>query len=196
MLDRPTLTGSQPDAGLKRLDGLVQTFHDYLAMTKPPIVVLLLFTAIGGMFLAAQAVPPWHIALLVCLGGALGAGGANALNHYLDQDIDEKMSRTAQRPLPGNRIAPRNALIFGIVLNVAAFLILGAWVNLLAAFLTLAATLFYVMHAGSQHFDVVRLVGEVRTNRGLGVNAWGHHRHDGHTRVQAHRAKTGSKNSQ
>lgn len=144
MLDRPTLTGSEPDAGLNRLQSLVQSFNDYLAMTKPPIVVLLLFTAIGGMFLAAQAVPPWHIALLVCLGGALGAGGANALNHYLDQDIDQKMSRTAQRPLPGNRIAPRNALIFGIVLNVAAFLILGAWVNLLAAFLTLAATLFYV----------------------------------------------------
>ena len=144
MLDRPTLTGSEPDAGLSRLQSLVQSFNDYLAMTKPPIVVLLLFTAIGGMFLAAQAVPPWHIALLVCLGGALGAGGANALNHYLDQDIDEKMSRTAQRPLPGNRIAPRSALIFGIVLNVAAFLILGAWVNLLAAFLTLAATLFYV----------------------------------------------------
>lgn len=144
MLDRPTLAGSQPGSRLNRLEGLVQSFNDYLAMTKPPIVVLLLFTAIGGMFLAAQGVPPIGIALLVCLGGALGAGGANALNHYLDQDIDSKMSRTAQRPLPGNRVAPRNALIFGIALNVAAFLLLGVWVNLLAAFLTLSATLFYV----------------------------------------------------
>ncbi len=104
MLERPTLTGSEPDSGLNRLDSLVQSFNDYLTMTKPPIVVLLLFTAIGGMFLGAQGVPPLGIALLVCLGGALGAGGANALNHYLDQDIDQKMSRTARRPLPGNRI--------------------------------------------------------------------------------------------
>ena len=144
MLDRPTLTGSDSDSGLNRLESLTHLFNDYLAMTKPPIVVLLLFTAIGGMFLAAQGVPPLGIAVLVCLGGALGAGGANALNHYLDQDIDRKMSRTVSRPLPGNRVAPRKALVFGIVLNVAAFSILGSWVNLLAAFLTLSATLFYV----------------------------------------------------
>ena len=144
MLDRPTLTGSKPDSGLNRLESLVQSFNDYLTLMKPPIVVLLLFTAVGGMFLAARGVPPVGIALLVCLGGALGAGGANALNHYLDQDIDKKMSRTARRPLPDNRVAPRNALLFGIALNVAAFVILGVWVNLLAAFLTLSATLFYV----------------------------------------------------
>jgi len=144
MLDRPTLTGSKPDSGLNRLESLQQTFNDYLTMTKPPILVLLVITAVGGLFVAAGGVPPLVVTLLVCLGGALGAGGANALNHYLDQDIDKKMSRTVKRPIPGNRVAPRNALIFGILLNVASFVILSVGVNLLAASLTLSATLFYV----------------------------------------------------
>ena len=96
------------------------------------------------MFLAAQGVPSLTTLLLVCAGGALGAGGANAINHFLDQDIDALMSRTSQRPVPGNRISPARALAFGIGLNVAAFLLLATNVNLWAAVLTLAATLFYV----------------------------------------------------
>ncbi len=118
---------------------------DYLTLTKPPIVVLLLITAIGGMFLAAQAIPSPMLMGLVCLGGALAAGGANAINHYLDRDIDERMSRTRLRPVPGGRIAPLHALAFGIGLNVVAFGLLFAWVNLLAALLTLSATLFYAL---------------------------------------------------
>ena len=122
---------------------------DYLALTKPPIISLLLVTAIGGMFAAAASVgtlpPPLWTLLWVCLGGALGAGGANAINHYLDQDIDALMSRTARRPVPGRRIRPRLALAFGIGLNLAAFALLYYGVNLLAAGLTLAATLFYVL---------------------------------------------------
>ena len=144
MLDRPAITGAEPDSGPNRLESLQQTFSDYLALTKPPILTLLVLTAIGGLFVAAAGVPPLVVTLLVCLGGALGAGGANALNHYLDQDIDRKMSRTVKRPIPGNRASPRKALIFGILLNVAAFAILGYGVNLLAASLTLSATLFYV----------------------------------------------------
>ena len=128
-------------AHLKKAAGVV---NDYVTLTKPPIIMLLLLTALGGMFLAAQGVPPLGLALLVCAGGALGAGGANALNHYWDRDIDLKMGRTCQRPLPAHRIAPGNALTFGILLNVAAFALLWAGVNLLAAALTLAATLFYV----------------------------------------------------
>lgn len=119
--------------------------NDYLTLTKPPIILLLLITALGGMFLAAQGVPSFRVVILVCLGGALGAGGANALNHYLDRDIDQLMSRTWQRPVPSQRIARRHALGFGILLNLLAFLILAAWVNLLAAALTLAATLFYIL---------------------------------------------------
>ena len=123
---------------------VISVISDYLTLTKPPIVLLLLVTALGGMFLAAGGVPSSALVFWVCAGGALGAGGANALNHYLDQDIDAIMSRTSQRPVPSRRISPHKALAFGIALNLAAFLLLAAWVNLLAAVLTAAATLFYV----------------------------------------------------
>lgn len=123
---------------------LLATFNDYLTMTKPPIVLLLLVTAAGGMFLAARGLPSPLLMGLVWLGGALAAGGANAINHYLDRDIDQRMSRTRQRPVAGHRISPNRALAFGIALNVIAFAILITWTNLLAALLTLSATLFYV----------------------------------------------------
>ena len=139
--DRIDLT--KPAAG--RAAAMGRMAADYLTLTKPPIISLLLVTAVGGMFLAAQGVPPIITLLLVCAGGTLGAGGANAINHYLDQDIDALMSRTSQRPVPGNRISPARALAFGIGLNVAAFLVLASGVNLLAAVLTLGATLFYVL---------------------------------------------------
>ena len=80
---------------------LLSILNDYLTLTKPPIVVLLLVTAAGGMFLAAQGLPSLLLMGLVWLGGALAAGGANAINHYLDRDIDERMSRTRQRPVAG-----------------------------------------------------------------------------------------------
>ncbi|MEK7807419.1 MAG: heme o synthase [Chloroflexota bacterium] len=130
--------------GLGRASTVLSVISDYLSLTKPPIVLLLLVTALGGMFLAAGGVPPSALVVWVCAGGALGAAGANALNHYLDQDIDAVMSRTSQRPVPSGRISPHKALAFGILLNLAAFLLLAAWVNLPAAALTLAATLFYV----------------------------------------------------
>jgi len=123
---------------------LLSILKDYLTLTKPPIVVLLLVTAAGGMFLAAQGLPSLLLIGLVWLGGALAAGGANAINHYLDRDIDERMSRTRQRPVAGHRISPTKALIFGVALNVMAFAVLVTWINLLAALLTLSATLFYV----------------------------------------------------
>jgi protoheme IX farnesyltransferase len=119
--------------------------NDYVTLTKPPIIVLLVITAIGGMFLAAEGIPSLQTLAFVSLGGALGAGGANAINHFLDQDIDAIMSRTVKRPVASHRIAPMSALAFGIALNVGAFFVLTYWVNLLAASLTLAATLFYVL---------------------------------------------------
>ena len=118
---------------------------DYIALTKPRIILLLLVTALGGMFLASKGAPLISLAALVLVGGTLGAGGANALNHYLDRDIDELMKRTRRRPVPGLRVKPLHALIFGISLNILAFVILYFWVNLLAACLTLSATLFYVL---------------------------------------------------
>ena len=142
----PDVAGeSVAEPSRRERSGLPGLLADYLTLTKPPIISLLLVTAIGGMFLAARGVPDLLTLLLVCVGGALGAGGANAINHFMDQDIDALMSRTAQRPVPGNRVRPRMALAFGVALNVAAFGVLFYWVNWLAAGLTLAATLFYVL---------------------------------------------------
>ena len=129
---------------LDRSAPVLRVASDYLALTKPPIVILLVITAIGGMFLASGGNPSLTTVLLVCVGGALGAGGASALNNYLDRDIDEVMSRTRQRPVASRRIAPNRALAFGILLNLVSFIVLFTWVNLLAALLTMAATLFYV----------------------------------------------------
>ena len=119
--------------------------RDYVALTKPRIVSMLLLTALGGMFLATGGAPePWLV-LWVLGGGALAAGGAQALNHYLDRDIDRLMKRTRDRPVAGGRVSPHNALAFGVLLNVAAFVLLGSMVNPLSAVLTLSATLFYAL---------------------------------------------------
>ena len=134
-----------PAPSISRGASLWSLATDYLALAKPPIVLLLVLTAVGAMFMAAQGLPSLSTTLLVVVGGSLAAGGANALNHYLDRDIDQRMTRTRNRPLPGNRIKPRRALAFGMVTNVIAFVVLAEWVNLLSALLTLSATAFYVM---------------------------------------------------
>lgn len=118
--------------------------RNYVALTKPRIISLLLVTALGGMFLASKGVPHWSLVLVVLAGGALGSGGANALNQYLDRDIDERMLRTRKRPLARGAIRPINVLVFGVALNLCAFLLLYTYANLLSAVLTLGATLFYV----------------------------------------------------
>ena len=137
-LPRPAASSTSARSGLWALA------TDYIALTKPRIILLLLVTALGGMFLAARGVPPISTAVLVLLGGALGAGGANSLNHYFDMDIDEQMRRTQQRPLPSRRVPPGNALSFGVALNILAFIILALGVNLLSALLTMGASAFYV----------------------------------------------------
>ena len=133
----------QPAA--QRPGKLIGLAKDYLTLTKPPIIILLLITAVGGMFLAAVGIPSLQTLALVRVGGALGDGGANAINHFLDQDIDALMSRTSRRPVASNRIHTISALAFGIALNIGSFFVLAYWVNLLSASLTLSATLFYVM---------------------------------------------------
>ena len=119
--------------------------RDYVALTKPRIIVLLLVTALGGMFLASQGAPEASLIFLVLGGGALAAGGANAMNHSLDKDIDERMDRTRERPVATGRIDPNQALAFGIALNLLAFTLLSTMVNPISAALTLSATLFYVL---------------------------------------------------
>lgn len=118
---------------------------DYVALTKPRIVAALLLTAMGGMFAAAGGLPDPSIVVAILVGGALGAGGAQALNHYLDRDIDALMRRTSNRPVATGRISPQRALAFGVLLNVAAFIVLSSMANTLSAVLTLSATLFYVL---------------------------------------------------
>lgn len=121
-----------------------RVFRDYITLMKPRVISLLLVTALGGMFLASGDFPPLKLALLVLIGGTLASGGAQALNHYLEKDIDKLMSRTRNRPVASERVRPRSALLFGIILNIISFVILATWVNLLSAVLTLIATLFYV----------------------------------------------------
>ncbi|MBA3852445.1 MAG: protoheme IX farnesyltransferase [Chloroflexi bacterium] len=117
----------------------------YVALTKPRIIELLLVTTVPAMVLAARGIPPLDLVFWTLLGGTLAAGSANAINCYLDRDIDMLMSRTRKRPLPAHRVAPEDALVFGLALGVVAFAILAFLVNLVAAFLTLLAIGFYVV---------------------------------------------------
>jgi protoheme IX farnesyltransferase len=116
----------------------------YIALTKPRIIELLLVTTVPAMIVAQRGMPPVELILLTLVGGSLAAGGANAINCYVDRDIDEVMPRTRKRPLPAHKIKPLKALVFGIVLGVVAFGFLWATVNLLSAALAIAALLFYV----------------------------------------------------
>ena len=116
----------------------------YFALTKPRIIELLLVTTIPPMIVAERGVPSFWLMFATLFGGALGAGGANAINCYVDRDIDQLMTRTKRRPLPLHKVAPRNAVIFGSILGALAFFFLWATVNLLSAALVVAALLFYV----------------------------------------------------
>jgi len=115
---------------------------DYVALTKPKVQSLLLFTTVTTMYVAGTPSP--SRVLLTCAGGYLSAGGAGAVNHYWDRDIDARMARTATRPVPGGRISPRNALVFGLVLAALSVLLLATTVNPLAAGLSLCGFVGYV----------------------------------------------------
>jgi heme o synthase len=117
--------------------------RDYVTLTKPKVQSLLLFTTATTMYVAGT--PSLGLVVLTCLGGALSAGGAGAINHYLDRDIDAMMSRTADRPVPAGRVSPRAALVYGIALGLASFVLLSTTVNVLSAVLALAGLLGYVL---------------------------------------------------
>jgi heme o synthase len=116
----------------------------YVALCKPRIIELLLITTLPVMFLAAEGLPPLWPAVATLLGGTLSAAGANALNCFIDRDIDAEMRRTRGRPLPAAAVRPHEALVFGTVLAVGSTLWLGLTVNWLSAGLALGANLFYV----------------------------------------------------
>jgi protoheme IX farnesyltransferase len=122
--------------------GVRQVVSDYVELTKPKVQSLLLLTTVCAMEIAGD--PSLGLIALTVLGGYLSAGGAGAVNHYFDRDIDALMSRTANRPVPSGRVAPRAALAFGVVLAALSFALLATTVNLLAATLALCGFLGYV----------------------------------------------------
>src|SRR3954464_2720957 len=121
------------------------SWRDYLTLTKPRIMVLLLLTGAGGMFVGAGGVPPLDLFVATMAGLALACGGASALNHVLDRDIDVHMRRTDKRPVAAGRTPPERALEFGLALSALSFVVLTGFVNVLAALLALAGNLFYVI---------------------------------------------------
>jgi protoheme IX farnesyltransferase len=125
-------------------------FADYIALVKPRILVLLLITTVAALLIAAgsRAIDGLDVLRLVALtivGGILAAGGASALNQYVDRDIDALMARTRNRPLPAGRLRPRSALLFGIALTAGSVVVFGVGINVLSACLALAGNLFYVL---------------------------------------------------
>src|SRR5918994_4756310 len=121
---------------------LSQVVADYITLTKPKVQLLLLLTTVTTMYVAGD--PSASLVALTVIGGSLSAGGAAAVNHYWDRDIDAQMARTATRPVPSGRVRPRSALVYGLVLAALSFLLLATTVNLLSAFLALSGFLGYV----------------------------------------------------
>src|SRR2546421_7788659 len=140
---------SSSTSGVRAIDARVgvaprtrRLLSDYVELTKPKVQSLLLLTTIATMYVAGDPSP--LLVALTCVGGYLSAGGAAAVNHYLDRDIDARMARTATRPIPAGRIAPGAALAFGCVLGALSLIELSLAVNPLAAGLSLAGLLGYV----------------------------------------------------
>jgi protoheme IX farnesyltransferase len=129
--------------GVGWLAGARAIAADYVALTKPRVISLLLLTTVTTMFVAAKS-PGLGTILVTMVGGYLAAGGAGAINHYLERDIDARMSRTSRRPLPSGRLEPRAALYFGIVLGALSFALFAFAVNLTAALLAMSGLLGYV----------------------------------------------------
>jgi protoheme IX farnesyltransferase len=122
------------------------SWRDYATLTKPRIMSLLLITGAAGMFVGAQGVPPLGLFSATMVGLALACGGASALNHVIDRDIDALMgSRTQSRPVASGRVSPAQALEFGLVLSALSFVLLASTVNLLTALLALVGNAFYVV---------------------------------------------------
>jgi protoheme IX farnesyltransferase len=161
-------------------------FVPYLALTKPRIIELLLITTVPSMVLAARGWPGTWLVLATLIGGTLSAGGANALNSFVDRDIDRIMRRTSARPLAREEIEPRNALVFGVALGLSGFVWLALTTTLLAALIATAALIFYVLvytmrlKRSTVHNIVIggaagaapTLVGWAAVTGSVGVGAW------------------------
>ena len=131
------------EAGFKeRRTGLAK---DFLLLTKPVVVALLLVTTFAGMVVGAKQWPSFWMAFWTLLGGAMAAGGSGAINQYIDRYDDKKMQRTAGRPIPSGRLTPGEGLAFGVAIALGSFYVMAAFVNFLAALLTLAGVIYYVL---------------------------------------------------
>jgi heme o synthase len=128
----------------RRTSGTLDTVRRYVLVTKPRIIELLLVTTVPAMVVAAGGWPDTWLVLATLVGGTMGAGSANALNNYVDRDVDRLMARTSGRPTARDEVSPTGALVLGVVLGIAGFVWLLALVNLVAALLVTAAILFYV----------------------------------------------------
>lgn len=135
---------AQNSAPKKEVGPVRQTISNYVDLMKPHVTVLLLGTTAAAMAIADRGLPSPGLLFATLLGGAMAAGSANCINCYIDRDIDQIMGRTQRRSLPSGKVQPTQALIFGIVLGIGAFVILTAFVNLLSAALACSAILFYV----------------------------------------------------
>ena len=135
------MSGAQT-AAVERRPLIPSIVRDYLTLTKPKVQSLLLFITVTTMYVAGD--PSIGLVFLTCLGGALSAGGAGAINHAIDRDIDRRMARTADRPVAAGRISPRAAIAFGALLATSSFLLLALTVNPLAASLSLSGFFGYV----------------------------------------------------
>ncbi len=117
---------------------------DLLMLTKPIVVLLLLVTTYAGMVIGAQAWPSLSLTFWTMLGGFMAAGGSGAINQYIDRKDDVRMQRTQKRPIPSGRLTPAEGLAFGVALSLGSFFIMVAFVNMLAALLSLAGIIYYV----------------------------------------------------
>ena len=141
----PARQRARPAVGADRRRPLSRTLRAYVALTKPRIIELLLVTTLPAMVLAADGLPRLTVVLATMVGGTLAAGSANALNCFLDRDIDAVMRRTGHRPLARHQVSPAGALAFGAALGAVAVLLIGLATNWLAGALTAAAIGFYVV---------------------------------------------------
>lgn len=134
-----------PEREAKPRAAWAQTVADYVTLTKPRVISLLLFTTFAAMFVTQAGAPPWYLVVWTMIGGYLMAGGANAVNMAYDSDIDTKMARTNLRPVAKGRITPRHAFIFGITLGVLSLVVFVLFVNVLAAFLAAIGFFYYTV---------------------------------------------------
>jgi protoheme IX farnesyltransferase len=123
---------------------LQEVIGNYIILTKPWIIALLLATTLGAMFVAQRGIPDLGLILFTLIGGGMTAAGASALNSYIDRDIDPHMGRTSRRPIPAGKISPRDALVFAVALCVGGVLLLAIFVNGLSALLSFAGIVYYV----------------------------------------------------